>query len=918
MNHVAKGAYAAALTLAALTLATTPTPVAAAGAKTGTSAQLTPVRKVEGITEYRLANGLQVLLVPDDAKPTTTVNVTYHVGSRHENYGETGMAHLLEHLIFKGTPTYPKVWDEFSKRGLRANGTTWLDRTNYFASFTANPENLRWYLNWQADAMVNSFIARKDLDSEMTVVRNEMEMGENSPESTLFEKTLATMYQWHNYGKSTIGARADVENVDIARLQGFYRTYYQPDNATLIVTGKFDAAQVMQWVQQSFGKLPKPRRTLPTLYTLDAVQDGERGVTLRRVGGTPLLFAGYHLPPGADPDYAAFDVLARALTDAPAGRLHKALVETGLAASVGSMAMALHDPGFALFMTQLAPGQDMDKARDALVATLEGLAAQPLTEAELARAKARWIKDWEVQFADPEEVGTALSEFIAQGDWRLFFLTRDRVNALTLGDLNRVAAAYLLAANRTLGIYVPTDKPQRAPAPANVDVAAQFKGYAPVAEVAKVEAFDATPAHIDASTRLQDVAPGLRVALLPKGTRGDVVVAQLELKAGNEAALQGQEAVADMLVALLDKGTRTLTRQQVQDQLTALKAEVRWGGGPTGVTAVVQTTRANLPAVIALVAQQVREPALPADALEEVRRQMLAGLAAQAQEPTVLVEVALGREGNPYPRGDVRHMRAMDEAIADAQAVTLAQVQAFHARFIGAGNAQFAAVGAMDEAAVKAALTQAFQGWAQPVAFARVPLPLISVPAKRIVIETPDKQNAYLGARLPLPIKYGDADQAALMVANDVFGGGGNGRLWKRIREKEGLSYGVYSGVRFAQFESNSTWLVQAIFAPQNRAKVEAAFNEELERALKDGFTATEVAESRNGILNTRKLNRAQDPVLSGDLARNLYVGRTFKAEQALDDAIAAVTPEQASAAWRKYIDRARLVLAVGGDFKGQ
>ena len=206
------------------------------------------VTAVEGIEEYRLANGLQLLLVPDDSKPTTTVNLTYHVGSRHENYGETGMAHLLEHLIFKGTPTHPKVWAEFEKRGLAANGSTSFDRTNYTASFSANEQNLDWYVGWLADSMVHSFIARRDLDTEMTVVRNEMEMGENSPQRILYQRTLALMYDWHNYGKDVIGARSDVENVDIGRLQAFYRLYYQPDNATLIVAGSFDSARVLRRV----------------------------------------------------------------------------------------------------------------------------------------------------------------------------------------------------------------------------------------------------------------------------------------------------------------------------------------------------------------------------------------------------------------------------------------------------------------------------------------------------------------------------------------------------------------------------------------------------------------------------------------------------------------------------------------------
>ncbi len=285
-----------------------------------------------------------MLLIPDDSKPTTTVNLTYRVGSRHENYGETGMAHLLEHLLFKGTPTHPTVWAEFEKRGLAANGSTSFDRTNYTAKFSANPDNLQWYIGWLADAMVNSFIARKDLDTEMTVVRNEMERGENSPDGVLMRETMGAMFDWHNYGKSTIGARADVENVDIPRLQAFYRQYYQPDNATLIVSGKFDPQAVLARIADTFGKLAKPTRKLPVQYTLDPAQDGERSVTVRRTGGAPLLLAGYHVPAGPSPDFAAVEMLALVLGDTPSGRLHKRLTEQQLASSTFAFAWELAEP----------------------------------------------------------------------------------------------------------------------------------------------------------------------------------------------------------------------------------------------------------------------------------------------------------------------------------------------------------------------------------------------------------------------------------------------------------------------------------------------------------------------------------------------------------------------------------------------
>ncbi len=875
-----------------------------------------PVRSVEGILEYRLPNGLQVLLAPDESKPTTTVNVTYRVGSRHENYGETGMAHLLEHLVFKGSKQYPDGWAQFSQRGMRFNGTTWYDRTNYFASFSQSEDNLKWYLGWQADAMVNAFINKKDLDSEMTVVRNEMEIGENNPSRILFEKTLATMYQWHNYGKTAIGARADVEGVDIERLRAFYRQYYQPDNATLVVSGKFDPQRTLAMIVEAFGSIPKPSRELPRLYTLDPVQDGERSVTLRRVGGVPLLFSAYHVPPGAHPDTAAVELIGTLMTDAPAGRLHKALVDSKKAAAVFAFSAPLVDPGFAIFGVQLAPNHDVDAARATLLQTLEGLKGSPFTAQEVDRARAKWLNDWEQRFTNPEEVGIALSEFVALGDWRLYFLLRDRVKAATPDQVNRVALAHLLPANRTLAQYVPTPKPERAPAPAAVDVVAQLKDYKPVEKVATVEAFDPTPAHIDTRTRRAVVEPGLKLALLPKATRGDSVSAQLVLRLGNLDALKGRSDAASMLSRLLDKGTQKRSRQELQDRLTALKAELSISGGATTLTASVKTTREHLPAVVDLMGEMLRMPALDSAALEEVRAQALSGLQAQRDEPGAIVGNTLSRHGNPYPSDDPRYAPTFAEIEQRLKALTLDQVRDFHRRFLGASQAQFSAVGSFDETAVRTAAQRAFGGWASATAVQRVPSPLVQLPPARLVTRTPDKQNAVLGMRLPLAVKELDADHAPLLVANFIVGGSPSSRLWVRVREKEGLSYGLGTQISFNLHEAASTFSGNAAFAPANRARVEAAMREELERSIREGFSADEVDKAKQGLLNFRRLSRAQDEGLAGALTLNEWLGRGFKSAQDLDEAIAKVTPEQALAAWRRHIDLNRLVWVLAGDFK--
>lgn len=884
-------------------------------------AGVTRVQAVEGITEYRLANGLQVLLAPDDGKPTTTVNLTYRVGSRHENYGETGMAHLLEHLLFKGSPKHPEPWAEFNRRGLAANGTTGFDRTNYFASFATHDDNLRWYLGWLADSMVNSFIAKKDLDSEMTVVRNEMEMGENDAGRVLWQRALATMFDWHNYAKSPIGARSDVENVDIGRLQAFYRLYYQPDNATLVVSGKFDVAKTLAWIAQSFGPIPKPRRSLPRLYTLDPAQDGERGFVLRRVGGTPMLLAAYHMPPAAHPDFVAAEALAIVLADEPSGRLHRALVQKQLAAGVWGWAWDLADPGVLMIGAQLAPGQDPAAAREALLAVAESFAKEPVSTEELERAKVKWLKQWELRFTNPEQVGVALSEAVAQGDWRLFFLQRDRMQALKADQVQKLAVQRLLPSNRTLGQYVPTEQPQRAPAPERVDVAAQFKDFKPREALAAAEAFDATPASIDARTQRFTVSDGgsggVKVALLPKSTRGNAVHAQLTVRFGDEKSLAGQGATAELLAALLDKGSAKLTRQQVQDRLDQLRTEMSISGGAGAITVTLASRRDALPAAIELVGELLRAPALAPDVLEEVRRQALAGVEQNRQEPEAVAQNQLERHGNPYPRGDVRHARSFDEIAADLKAVTPERLREFHRRFLGASHAQFGAAGDMDPAAVKAALEKALGGWRSEAPYARVPTPRVDVKPARLVARTPDKQNAVLFVRQSVPLTDTDADYPAFMLANWLVGGaGGDARLWKRIREKDGLSYGIQSWVQWSPFEPNSPWNVWGIFAPQNRGKVEAAFAEEVARALKDGFTEDEVRAGVKGLLAFRQLSRAQDPRLAGALVSNLYLDRSFAVAQRVDDAIRRLSVADVNAALRKHLRPQDFVISLAGDFK--
>ncbi len=295
---------------------------------------------IEGITEYRFKNGLRFLSYPDASSPTVTVNMTVLVGSRHEGYGETGMAHLLEHMLFKGSKLYPTA--EALDKAMQAHGvdkrnynaTTWVDRTNYYESFPASDENLDFALRMEADRLLTAFIRREDLTKEMTVVRQEFENGENNPSAILNQRMMAAAYEWHNYGKSTIGNRADIERVPMERLHAFYKKYYQVDNIVLIVAGKFDEAKALAHVSKYFGVLKAPNRVLDQTYTEEPAQDGERSVILRRVGKVPMVGLIYHIPAASHEDNPATEILSMVLGESPSGRLYKALVEKKKATSV--------------------------------------------------------------------------------------------------------------------------------------------------------------------------------------------------------------------------------------------------------------------------------------------------------------------------------------------------------------------------------------------------------------------------------------------------------------------------------------------------------------------------------------------------------------------------------------------------------
>jgi zinc protease len=874
------------------------------------------VREVEGIHEYRLPDGLQVLLIPDASKPKVTVNMTYHVGSRMEGYGETGMAHLLEHLMFKSTKQYPNVGVELSKRGMQFNGSTTDDRTNYFETFPTDPAQIAWAIRMEAERMTHANVIKKDLDSEMTVVRNEMEQGENSPGRILVEKTTAAAYQWHAYGKDTIGARSDVENVNIPHLQAFYRKYYQPDNATLIVAGAFDPQKVLAEIAQAFAATPKPMRTLEPTYTVEPVQDGEREVTLRRTGGEKVLFAEYHIPSMADPRFPAFEIIASALADTPNGRLHKRLVETGKATEVFGWAARRADPGQLNLGAVLKKDDDLDAAQKIFLDTVEGLSSEPITEEELKRTQLQSDKEFDQTMADPTKLCLALSETIAGGDWRLLFLLRDRLDALTVDQVNAAAQEWVKPSNRTLGRFIPTDAPDRTPLAQRVDAEQALKDFKPKAAVAAGENFDSSPLNLDKRSEIFTLANGAKVALLPKKSRGATVEVRLNMRWGTLETLKGRRVAAGAVAPMLATGTQKKTRAQLADAFDALHTDWQVSSSVNSGAASLTTRRDALIPALELLAEVLRQPRWDATEFEQLRRQSVQGIEHASEEPSAVASVELARTLHAYPSDDIRYTPSFAEEIPAQQALKLDDVKAFYASHWGLGQADIGIVGDFDPAQVKAALARLFGDWKSTVPYERPSQPASDVTGKRLVEPMKDKANAVAIGELPLKLQDTDPDYPALTVAVQVLGGEGfDSRLLTRLRQKEGLSYTVGSGLEASWHEPSGAVDFYAIYAPQNRAKVETGFGEELARFVKDGITPEELANAKNAILAQRRTARTSDAAVAAGWALKLNQGRTFAWSADQDAKVAALTVDQVNAAIRKWIDPAKVDWSVAGTF---
>lgn len=868
----------------------------------------------DGVTEYRLDNGLRFLLIPDASWPSITVNITYFVGSRDEGWAETGTAHLLEHLLFRGSLRHTDINLEMTEHGADANADTWYDRTSYYETFTADDNTLAWALSMEADRMNNALIAEPDVQTEVSVVLNEIDEAANDPIEALSELTLACAYHLHPYGRAILGARRDVANASAGRLQEFYQRHYRPDNAMLLIAGRFDPRRTAAIVAASFGSVSCPAGTASRLPLAEPIQQGERSTALRRSADAAALCSAYHIPAASHPDYAAIDILGELLGDTPSGLLHRCLVQSGIAASVYAYPYALRDPGVIMFGAELRKGAPIEHAGKLLADTVESLETTPLSEDDVETARRRLLDASDASRADPEAFCEALADWEAIGDWRLFFLHRDRLKQVTVEQIWRAAARYLKPSNRTEGVLIPTAMPSLVEVPTAPDGKEALAAYSGGEAAPSVEWFELSPEDIDRRTETA-TAGTLTLSLLRKPSTGKRASAVLELRYGSVESLRGRRFAGQMAGEMLMRGCTGRTRRQIADAMSRLGAHVAVSAAGAQTRIELEVKGEYLPDAIRVLSDALSSPGFQADELEQLKAEVVADYAAQRLNPQSTAERAAARHCAPYSAEDPRYVPTIEECIAGVNAITSANLSEFYAQFFPSARRVLAAVGAFDSDAVRIAADEFRVGCSARSSYAPLPHPFVHTEAINVTIETPDRPGAVLIVTLPLRLRDDDLQYSAISLACDMLGVNSRSRLWMRLRERDGLSYDVGALLQAGAHGAFGCIKGYAICRPEDISSVETAFREELLLALQEGFSQQELESARAGYLRLRALERTGNDTLAKRLAHYAFSGRRFEYDAALESRIGSLTPPEITDAMRAHIDLSTISIFKAGDF---
>ena len=853
------------------------------------------IKESGGIKEYHMtSNGLKVLLKEDHSAPVATFMVTYEVGSRNEAIGYTGSTHLLEHLMFKGSNKFNtdkgnSVFQILQSLGARMNATTWLDRTNYYETLPSS--ELETAIEIEADRMRNAYIKEEDRQSEMTVVRNEFERGQNNPSSVLDEHIWATAYHAHPYHHSTIGWKADIENVSIERLKAFYDTFYWPNNATATVVGDFETGEALAMIKKYFGRIRKSTKEIPQVYTTEPAQEGQRTVTLKRAGQQGIVGLAHKSPSATHEDAASFIVLSSILSSGKNSRFYKNITDKGLTTSIFIWDSLFKDPGLFAVYANLAPGVEHRAVEDALVAEYESIKKGGVTDEEVSKAKAQLVASMKFRQDGSMAVAGSLNEAIASGDWTLYTRYEDLINSVTAESIKEIVNKYFLEDLSTVGYFIPEIPGSQAegkPATSAKELVEMKKQY-----FSKEDQGGLAGQVVDS-----EPVEGIRLLTLKRGS--GVVTINGSFMGGDIYADDNNSRVPDLVSSMLDQGTTKQTKFEISNQLEKAGARLSIGNGKSDVSFYAKFLSNDLEMVFGLLSEQLQFPVFNEEDLEKIKKRMVTSY--KKRKESTRGSAVNNMLTNLYPSGHQNAPEDNDKSIEDINKTTTEDLKAFHKQNYGKGGMVIVAVGDVDHEQLSNTIKKEFGTWKNSPLSKKLETQKGKKLGKKAYVTMEDKTSTDFVVGIPLGINRFHEDYMPLIVASHILGGNFSARLMQTVRVKEGLTYGINSTITGFDNSNDGYWMVGGTFAPELLAKGEKATLREIKKWAEEGVTQAEVDITKSTLTGSYQVGFDTTYGLSSGILSAVSVWGDLSYVDSYPGKVGGVTLDQVNKAIKKYI----------------
>ena len=850
------------------------------------------VKESGGIKEYTMtSNGLRVLLKQDNTAPVATFMVTYDVGSRNEAIGYTGSTHLLEHLMFKGSRKFNtkkgnSVFQTLQSLGARMNATTWLDRTNYFAVLPS--EHLETLIEIEADRMRNAYIKEEDRQSEMTVVRNEFERGQNSPSGVLDENIWATAYQAHPYHHSTIGWKEDIENVSIERLREFYDTFYWPNNATAIAIGDFTEKEALSMIKKHFGKIRKSTKPIPEVYTAEPKQEGIRTITLKRAGQQGIVGVAHKTPAATHPDAPAFMVLSSILSSGKNSRFYKNITDKGLTTSVYIWDSLFRDPGLFTVYANLSPDVDHKTVEKAVVDEYEKIKKDGVSDEEVKNAQTQLIASMKFRQDGSYAIASGLNEAIASGDWTLYTTYGEKIGTVTKEDVQRIVKEYFKEDLSTIGYFIPLGaggQNKKLATSAKDLEKMKLKHYSEEEELLSSKVVDSEPVE------------GVRLLTLK---RGSGVVTLTGSMLGGDIYASGNARTADMVAAMLDQGTTNMTKFEISAKLESAGARLGFFNGQARVGFSGKFLSEDTKMVFDLLADQLKNPLFAEEDLNKVKKRQVANYkrskeSTRGNATNNMLKAFYGTDHQNSPTDP-------DKAIEEIKKITPKNLKDFHLKNYGAGTMVIVAVGDVDHNSLESLIKEGFGGWKKSPLKEKKEAGTANKASDKVYVTMQDKTSTDFLVGTALGIDRYHPDYLPLYVATHTLGGNFSARLMQTVRVKEGLTYGINSSMRGFGNGNDGYWMVGGTFSPKLLSKGESSTLREIKKWAEEGITQKELDITKSTLTGGFQVGFDSTGGLAGGILDAIIVHGDLTYLDSYPERIKAITLDEANTAISKYI----------------